>query len=197
MADAHAYIIFSENAGVSEKIQNQHKDAEVLKISKDVFSVDDARYINNFSRNKNEKNVVVILEAVIVTAEAQNALLKTIEEPQENFTFFVIVPSGTNVLDTVMSRVTEYSVEDARSKEQFSDFQRLSLKERKVAVKEILDSESPRRLLLSLLHTLLNRDTVNKELYLRLRSCVFDQTASPKYIAEACTIIPNVSSSPK
>ncbi len=130
MADAHAYIIFSENAGVSEKIQNQHKDAEVLKISKDVFSVDDARYINNFSRNKNEKNVVVILEAVIVTAEAQNALLKTIEEPQENFTFFVIVPSGTNVLDTVMSRVTEYSVEDARSKEQFSDFQRLSLNER-------------------------------------------------------------------
>ncbi len=52
----------------------------------------------------NEQRVVVIANAHTMTHEAQNSLLKILEEPPKNTTFLLSSPSKEQLLETVVSR---------------------------------------------------------------------------------------------
>ncbi len=70
------------------------------------FSVDDARELRNRAQTKpisGGRRVFVII-APTMTNEAQNALLKTLEEPAAGAVFFFIVPSPQTLLLTLRSR---------------------------------------------------------------------------------------------
>ena len=56
------------------------------------------------SSKKVSKARFMILSFDRVTADAQNALLKSIEEPQEGTYFFMMVPSSEILLPTILSR---------------------------------------------------------------------------------------------
>ena len=58
-----------------------------------------------FSRNK-----VFIINLDYVATEGQNALLKSIEEPQQNVVFLLLSSNPENVLSTVKSRTTELKI---------------------------------------------------------------------------------------
>ena len=71
------------------------------------FGVDEARELREraSARAISEERRVFIIAALGMTKEAQNALLKTLEEPPGNAMFFIIVPSPEMLLSTVRSRM--------------------------------------------------------------------------------------------
>ena len=71
------------------------------------LGIAEARKIKNHFSLKpySAKGSVVILEdASVMTHEAQNALLKTLEEPPEEAILILGAPSDTNLLPTILSR---------------------------------------------------------------------------------------------
>ncbi|MDB5187988.1 MAG: polymerase subunit delta, polymerase subunit delta protein [Candidatus Kaiserbacteria bacterium] len=70
------------------------------------FGIDDAQELSlrSFSRASGNERVFVIACSVITT-EAQNALLKTLEEPRADALFFFLVPTPYTLLRTILSRV--------------------------------------------------------------------------------------------
>lgn len=85
------------------------------------FGVDDARDIREraSTRALGERRIFVITMAGI-TGEAQNALLKTLEDAPGNSLFFFIVPSPETLLPTVRSRSQELHL-DAKAAESAVD----------------------------------------------------------------------------
>ncbi|MEK7106590.1 MAG: hypothetical protein AAB899_00185 [Patescibacteria group bacterium] len=70
------------------------------------FGIDDARDLQAraSARAIKESSRAFIISASQMTAEAQNALLKTLEEPSADALFFIIVPSPETLLATLRSR---------------------------------------------------------------------------------------------
>ena len=70
------------------------------------FGIDDARDVRRraSSRAVQETARTFIIAAAQMTADAQNALLKTLEEPVAEAVFFIIVPSPETLLPTLRSR---------------------------------------------------------------------------------------------
>ncbi|NQV93074.1 hypothetical protein HQ403_01075 [Candidatus Kaiserbacteria bacterium] len=73
----------------------------------DVFGIDDGRAIQGLESTKAFAlgKKIFILNVNSITREAQNALLKTLEEPTEGTHFFLLVPSAGVLLETLLSRV--------------------------------------------------------------------------------------------
>ena len=96
--------------GACRKVQaGGHPDLYVAGGEKGpALRVDEIRKIRGeaFIRpNEAQRKVYVLLEAQDMTAQAQNALLKILEEPPSGVFFLLTAPSGSQLLDTVCSRV--------------------------------------------------------------------------------------------
>lgn len=75
----------------------------------EVFSVDDSREIKSLAESKPTvagAKKIFVLEMSGITNEAQNALLKLLEEPPVDTHFFLIVSSAHLLLPTVKSRLS-------------------------------------------------------------------------------------------
>lgn len=71
------------------------------------FGVDDVREIIEEVNKKpyeGDKKVVIINQGNKLTVQAQNALLKTIEEPPQGVFIFILCESGELILETIKSR---------------------------------------------------------------------------------------------
>jgi hypothetical protein len=70
------------------------------------FGIEDARDLRSRSSSRafREDGRVFIIATAQMTADAQNALLKTLEEPSAGAEFFIIVPSPETLLPTLRSR---------------------------------------------------------------------------------------------
>ncbi len=71
------------------------------------FTIGDARELIALASLKNFTEATFFIGASSITPEAQQALLKVLEEPQQGTTFVFLVPHGT-LLPTVRSRMMEY-----------------------------------------------------------------------------------------
>lgn len=79
-----------------------------------LFSVDDARELRDRAQTRGVRGPrIFIVVAPNMTVEAQNALLKTIEEPPAGALFFFIVSSPQTLLSTVRSRSQILTLERA------------------------------------------------------------------------------------
>jgi len=73
----------------------------------DTFGIDESREIRDRHLIKaiGQSGIKVFaVRTKFITNEAQNALLKILEDPQPNSFFFFILPSSENILPTLMSR---------------------------------------------------------------------------------------------
>lgn len=80
------------------------------------FGIDDARELRDRAQRKalaREGRIFAIF-APGMTADAQNALLKILEEPPAGAVFFIIVPSPHMLLPTLRSRTQPLSLADER-----------------------------------------------------------------------------------
>lgn len=74
--------------------------ANTIKIS----SIRDIKKFTNFSDETGPIKGIIILDAHLMADEAQNALLKSLEEPPDNVIFFLITSDKEKLLPTILSR---------------------------------------------------------------------------------------------
>ena len=123
---SHAHLIVGEDgvgkgklANILAKfILNGDLDREYVDIinyssEKSSFGVDDVRDIIEEVYKKpfeNDKKVIIIHEGNKLTIQAQNALLKTIEEPPKGVYIIILCESLELILDTIKSRCEIYKL---------------------------------------------------------------------------------------
>ena len=82
---------------------------DILKILPNPsIGIEEVRQIQKFLSRKpirDDKNTVIVNQAHLLTIPAQNALLKTLEEPPGNSLVYLITSSPYSLLPTVLSRV--------------------------------------------------------------------------------------------
>lgn len=89
--------------------------------------------------------IVVIENASVMTHEAQNALLKTLEEPPEEAILLLGAPSEANLLPTILSRceIARLQTSDFRRQTKTEDIEKLlrsSIEERFEYIEKLKDS---------------------------------------------------------
>ncbi|MDU1443814.1 MAG: DNA polymerase III subunit delta' [Clostridium cochlearium] len=125
---AHAYIISGEDGLgksilvkeialklLNKKVNRMYADIIEFKIKKESRSikVDDIREINKEVNKKpyeEDKKVIIIYNSDFMTKEAQNAFLKTIEEPPKNVFILMLCESLDSILETIKSRCQIYKL---------------------------------------------------------------------------------------
>ncbi len=113
----------------------------------DSFTIDDARELKTAAGLKavsatNRK--IFVLKITGLTNEAQNALLKILEEPPAGTQFFLIVPSLAQLLPTVRSRLSLFAPAlpekgGGETAKQAAAFLKLSVAARLEAVKKLME----------------------------------------------------------
>lgn len=102
---------------VCRKIDDgNHPDVEIYDGSGSArsFHIESIREIKNslwLAPNESEQKVYILLEIQNMTAEAQNALLKSLEEPPAHARFIMTCDNRHSLLDTIISRSTVYTLE--------------------------------------------------------------------------------------
>ena len=121
----HAYLLVGatvERDRIISILENEYKivihgNPDFFARDYVTFSIDDARELKSMAlsrpvANENRKDAgagkkFFILKINGITVEAQNALLKLLEEPADYAHFFLIIPSAHLLLPTVRSRMLE------------------------------------------------------------------------------------------
>ncbi len=115
--------------------------SEVTDTLVDKFGIDDARELIRVSHNRpvDAQEVVLIIRSNFITHEAQNALLKVLEEPPESTKFVFVLPPDFVLLPTLESRFnlrTKAENKEVKNNEEFKDFLREDYKGRIIAIEK-------------------------------------------------------------
>ena len=100
--------------------------------------IDDVRILRDavkLSPTKAKKKIYIIDEAHMLTTEASNALLKTLEEPPEHVIFILATTNPEKLIDTIRSRVTYILFQKANEEEIVRSLKRVVLGE-KIKIKD-------------------------------------------------------------
>lgn len=100
----HAYYI-EGSASQFEAYKTELKPFWANKYER--FGVDESRELIALASLKNFNEAVFLISAASITSEAQQALLKLFEEPQQGTTFVLLAPHGA-LLPTLRSRMLPY-----------------------------------------------------------------------------------------
>lgn len=123
---SHAHLIIGPD-GIGKSIIARRFALSILEKTKDIeyadiinfrkvkasFGVDDVRRIIEEVNKKpfeGDKKVIIIHEGSKMTPQAQNALLKTIEEPPKGVYIIILSESLESLLDTIKSRSQIYKL---------------------------------------------------------------------------------------
>lgn len=214
----HAYIIEGEIAtsilALKKILENNW--GITVKASPDIrqehfetFTIDDARKLKEqaISKPVGDKNIFIIATSFI-GHEAQNALLKLLEEPIANTYFFIFILNASSLLGTIRSRTLTLRLTDNNyeSVVEAKKFLKCSPSERLKILGSFLshESETKKSDLISFLNNvereLVNQDRtseLNKALgeIIHFKKYLFDRSPSVKMISEylALTIPTNIS----
>ena len=115
---------------------------DFLSLKTDSFGIDDARKLNDWALRKAfGAKKVALISPERLTPEAQNALLKTLEEPGEGTHFFINVREASTILPTLRSRLMVESLEQDEMSGEAKKFLKMSLKERLNYAKKFAEKE--------------------------------------------------------
>lgn len=79
---------------------------DLLSFRIDVFGIDEARQLKSLAQRKSISGIkVFFISPLTITLEAQNALLKTFEEPMSDTRFLLVVREEKMLLPTLLSRM--------------------------------------------------------------------------------------------
>lgn len=134
---SHAHLIAGEDGIGKSNLANilaklilngdlnrEYVDVINYKSNKSSFGVDDVRNIIDEIYKKpfeGDKKVIIIYEGNKLTIQAQNALLKTIEEPPQGVHIIILCESLELILDTIKSRCEIYKLTPL-TKEELYDY---------------------------------------------------------------------------
>ena len=167
----HAYLIERVTENNIEDILNfiskildikkdPHTSPNFLHIKSDQLNIEETEKIINFNYQKSfgqngGGNKVILIEINNAGHQAQNALLKTLEEPSRDTYFLITISSASLLLPTIQSRVEIYNIKDFLKKfdnreieEEITDgkeidiFLKSNYADRLSIVKKMIDDES-------------------------------------------------------
>jgi len=111
----HSYVVEGNPEEISFLIRKLLEDRgeinlqspDVLVNIYDSFSMEDSQNIKEWYKNKptDGKKKVCVVGTKFINREAEQSLLKIIEEPTNNTHFFIVVPDASLLLGTILSRV--------------------------------------------------------------------------------------------
>jgi DNA polymerase III delta prime subunit len=112
----HAYFITGESEqGIEAALMHaeselglaRENNPDLIVLRHGLFSVDDARKISDLANraSMNGEQKAIIVSALRLFHEAQNALLKIFEEPPAGTTLMLVIPSEGMLLPTLRSRL--------------------------------------------------------------------------------------------
>ena len=151
---------------------------------------------------------IFIIGTASFTREAQNALLKTFEEPTAGTHFFIIIPRADTLLATLKSRVALFdghrmSVKKDDTQELVEEFLIASLEERFTMAKKLTDKKAGETVDREKIHKIL--DHLERILYTRMagkreteqifrdiyqaKTYLMDRGSSPKMLLEQLAIV--------
>lgn len=119
---------------------------DVYVRSYNTFGIDDALELRERSqlRPMHPGMRTFIVQAATMTTEAQNALLKTLEEPPAGALFFFVVPAPEILLPTVRSRAQSLSIgtPPTESLVKINHFLAASIEERLAMIEPLLEKDA-------------------------------------------------------
>ncbi len=207
----HAYLLEGDISYTRNQVRDFLKNklemdvlgnADVRDEHIDTLTIDKAREIATAQQRKSfNSRYVFVLSFAQATTEAQNALLKTFEEPAVDTHFFVIVPSVSVLIPTLQSRLVyvESGIGDSEEKDTVAKFIKSSTKERMDIVGGLLEEKRKERYVAFVqeLQRCIydshkkSRDTKNihnLELTHNTLSYLSDRGASPKILLERLAV---------
>lgn len=134
----HANIVLSQQDGreivfnILKKDLNfiVHQNPDFLVLENKSFGIDEVRNLEKWVINKPFLSEIKVSLLIIdtITFEAQNALLKMLEEPPLGTYFFINLPSLGNILPTLLSRVRVLDLSGTNEKDFVGDLSAESAK---------------------------------------------------------------------
>ncbi len=139
----HAYVVFGYTPG--ELCAERCEGLFVIETEKGL-GVDEVRELQQYAFQSDEaQERKIVLGASGITHQAQNALLKVMEEVAGSTYFFLCLPQGTDVLGTLLSRCyiidrDSVGAGSAGQSEQFAEFINASAKDRLATLDALWDT---------------------------------------------------------
>jgi DNA polymerase III delta prime subunit len=146
----HAYGISSQHK-LREEIKNTLADKQTAYVydkKYDSFLIADARSIKELQLEKTDLPSVFLIEFSVINTEAQNALLKVLEEPAPNTYFFLFYPNFKQLLPTLQSRLELLNFDELNNESEtghaleVDTFLKASLDERFEMIKQYTDAKA-------------------------------------------------------
>jgi len=98
----HAYLFINSS---EEDISKKVKELQAKPIEFVLSKIEDVRELFKFTKLKlTEKTAIVVKNFSKTSEEAQNAFLKSLEEPQANLFYILTASEEEGILPTIMSR---------------------------------------------------------------------------------------------
>ncbi|MBX4198219.1 hypothetical protein KW782_02680 [Candidatus Parcubacteria bacterium] len=149
----HAYVLEGQAENIRDELFDFFK--KHLKVSVtgnpdfwhsqyDTFAVDDARALREAQANKSLAGgrKIFVIETRGMTVEAQNSLLKVLEEPTAGTHIFIIIPSAEIILPTLRSRANVVSYrEKGDENHEAKTFLKATIPERLEMVSDIIEEK--------------------------------------------------------
>ena len=211
----HAYGVVRDEESVSQLVDLVRKEIGIsltgnpdfVHVQVETLAIDDSRRIKEVASTRRfsaETPRVFLVELFGATREAQNALLKLLEEPEEGNHFFFVVPSLDIFLPTLRSRLALVNAPSGKNTDEAKSiakaFLKNSLKEKITFVDalaaDISDEKVPRHAALDFLNSLeaavheeysvekLRENAAVFETITRARSYMGDRAPSVKMLLE-------------
>lgn len=207
MSEHHAYVCegiddTALRAWLSDSGVTIEGNPDIHRWDFQMLKVDDARAIRMRAAQKplGERQYFLIVCAGI-TAEAQNALLKSLEEPQGRTTFLIALASIHSLLPTVRSRIEVIPSGGEHGTAPVVSFIRATPEERLEKIKEMLPKEADERDMRAIMGFLvmleerlgkmspdLHRSEALRALYAAKKG-ILASTGSPKILLESLALL--------
>jgi hypothetical protein len=170
----HAYLILgpkSEGESLVASVcgslgLNEEGNPDFHAYRVDSFDIESAREVRERAREKSfGSKKIFLISAERFTHQAQNALLKTLEEPSPNVHFFILLDAPDLLLPTLLSRMQVVRSSSENSVRTNSDFNKVLGSLRSTRLSKSQDSSSPEAFLKLSLKDRLNfaKDFADKE----------------------------------
>ena len=198
----HAYLIVGEKpdseflvSSVLKEIGFQEKgNPDFCVYDAESLDIESAREIKEKAREKPfGPKKIFLIKAERITFQAQNALLKTFEEPSEDVHFFILLNAPDLLLPTVLSRLQIIKPENSKNKlSNPKEFINLSLKERIAFSKDFSDSGNSLPVFLDELLSLLKSKGENNKILnriLNVRRFADDPSSQTRLILEHLSLV--------
>ena len=98
-------ILSNEFESLFEKLKIQLQPNRIVGFLEDNFKLEHAKAVVNEAYISESIVKYIVLAGNSFTTEAQNSLLKVLEEPPKNIEFIIISPTKSNLLPTIRSRL--------------------------------------------------------------------------------------------